>query len=71
MPRRAWRIFGSRSICMTAIAIWFVTLSVTIRGCVASLTEVIIGLLEEGPGTADEVAELIWRKRAAEHGGEL
>jgi hypothetical protein len=37
----------------------------------ASLTEVIIGLLEEGPGTADEVAELIWRKRAAEHGGEL
>jgi hypothetical protein len=37
----------------------------------ASLTEVIIALLEEGPGTADEVAELIWRKRAAEHGGEL
>jgi hypothetical protein len=37
----------------------------------ASLTEVVIALLEEGPGTADEVAELIWRKRAAEHGGEL
>ncbi len=37
----------------------------------ASLTEVIIALLEEGPATADEVAELIWRKRAAEHGGEL
>jgi hypothetical protein len=37
----------------------------------ASLTEVIIALLEEGPGTADEVAELIWRKRAAEHGGQL
>jgi hypothetical protein len=37
----------------------------------ASLTEVIIGLLEEGPGTPDEVAELVWRKRAAEHGGEL
>jgi hypothetical protein len=37
----------------------------------ASLTEVIIGLLEEGPGTPDEVAELIWRKRAAEHGGDL
>jgi hypothetical protein len=37
----------------------------------ASLTEVIIGLLEEGPGTPDEVAALIWRKRAAEHGGEL
>ena len=37
----------------------------------ASLTEVIIGLLEEGPGTADEVAELIWRKRAAEHRGQL
>lgn len=37
----------------------------------ASLTEVIIALLEEGPGTPDEVAELIWRKRAAEHGGQL
>jgi hypothetical protein len=37
----------------------------------ASLTEVIIALLEEGPGTADEVAELIWRKRAAEHRGQL
>jgi hypothetical protein len=36
-----------------------------------SLTELIIAVLEEGPGTADEVAEAIWRKRAAEHGGEL
>lgn len=36
-----------------------------------SLTELVIALLEEGPATADEVAELIWRKRAAEHGGEL
>jgi hypothetical protein len=33
-----------------------------------SLTELIIALLEEGPATADEVAELIRRKRAAEHG---
>jgi hypothetical protein len=32
-----------------------------------SLTELIIALLEEGPETADEVAELIRRKRAAEH----
>jgi hypothetical protein len=32
-----------------------------------SLTEVIIALLEEGPSTPDEVAELIRRKRAAEH----
>ena len=32
-----------------------------------SLTELIIGLLEEGPQTADEVAELIRRKRADEH----
>ena len=33
-----------------------------------SLTELVIALLEEGPATADEVAELIRRKRAAEHG---
>jgi hypothetical protein len=33
-----------------------------------SLTELIIALLEEGPATPDEVAELIRRKRAAEHG---
>ena len=33
-----------------------------------SLTELMIALLEEGPQTADEVAELIRRKRAAEHG---
>lgn len=33
-----------------------------------SLTELVIALLEEGPGTADDVAELIRRKRAAEHG---
>lgn len=33
-----------------------------------SLTELLIALLEEGPGTADEVADLIRRKRAAEHG---
>jgi hypothetical protein len=33
-----------------------------------SLTELVIALLEEGPQTADEVAELIRRKRAAEHG---
>ncbi len=36
----------------------------------ASLTEVLIALLEEGPRTPDEVAALIWRKRAAEHGGQ-
>ena len=35
-----------------------------------SLTELVISLLEEGPETADEVAELIRRKRAAEHGAE-
>lgn len=33
-----------------------------------SLTELVIALLEEGPVDADEVAELIRRKRAAEHG---
>ena len=32
-----------------------------------SLTELVIALLEEGPATSDEVAELIRRKRAAEH----
>jgi hypothetical protein len=32
-----------------------------------SLTELVIALLEEGPQTADEVAEIIRRKRAAEH----
>jgi hypothetical protein len=32
-----------------------------------SLTELLIALLEEGPETADEVAELIRRKRLAEH----
>jgi hypothetical protein len=32
-----------------------------------SLTELIIALLEEGPSTAEEVAELIRRKRVAEH----
>lgn len=32
-----------------------------------NLTEVIIALLEEGPSTVDEVAELIRRKRAHEH----
>ena len=36
-----------------------------------SLTEVVIALLEEGPSTPDEVAELIRRKRAAEHGLEV
>lgn len=36
----------------------------------ASLTEVLIALLEEGPRTPDGVADLIWRKRAAEHGGQ-
>jgi hypothetical protein len=35
-----------------------------------SLTELLIALLEEGPQTADEVAELIRRKRAAEHEAE-
>jgi predicted transcriptional regulator len=30
-------------------------------------TELVIALLEEGPQTADEVAELIRRKRTAEH----
>jgi hypothetical protein len=33
-----------------------------------SVTEVVIGLLQEGPATPKEVAELIRRKRAAEHG---
>jgi hypothetical protein len=33
-----------------------------------SVTEVVIGLLQEGPATPEEVAELIRRKRAAEHG---
>jgi len=32
-----------------------------------SLPELVIALMEEGPQTADEVAELIRRKRAAEH----
>jgi len=32
-----------------------------------SLTELLIAMLEEGPQTADEVAELIRRKRLAEH----
>jgi hypothetical protein len=35
-----------------------------------SLTEFLIALLEEGPQTADEVAEMIRRKRAAEHAAE-
>ena len=35
-----------------------------------SLTELLIGLLEEAPADADGVAELIRRKRAAEHGVE-
>jgi hypothetical protein len=35
-----------------------------------SLTELVIALLEEGPGDADEVAGLIGRKRAAEHGAQ-
>lgn len=33
----------------------------------ASLTELVIALLEEGPQTADAVAETIRRKRLAEH----
>ncbi len=33
-----------------------------------SLTELVIALLEEGPVDADHAAELIRRKRAAEHG---
>jgi hypothetical protein len=33
-----------------------------------SVTEVVIGLLQEGPATPEDVAELIRRKRAAEHG---
>ena len=32
-----------------------------------SLTELVVALLEEGPQSADEVAELIRRKRLAEH----
>ncbi len=35
-----------------------------------SLTEVLIGLLEEGPDTVDRIAALIRRKRASEHGTE-
>jgi hypothetical protein len=56
---------------MTATAIWFATPNVghpRLRR--ASLTEVLIALLEEGPRTPDEIADLIWRKRAAEHGGQ-
>ena len=34
-----------------------------------SMTEVVIGLLAEGPQTSDEVAELVRRKRVAEHSG--
>jgi len=33
-----------------------------------SVTEVVIGLLAEGPTTPDDGAGLIRRKRAAEHG---
>jgi hypothetical protein len=36
-----------------------------------SLTELVIALLEEGPATGDEVADLIRRKRADEHGAEV
>jgi hypothetical protein len=36
-----------------------------------SLTELIIALLEEGPRTPDEVAELIRRKRTAENAEEV
>jgi len=35
-----------------------------------SLTEVLIGLLEEGPDSPDQIAAVIRRKRAAEHGTE-
>jgi hypothetical protein len=35
-----------------------------------SLTELLIALLEEGPSTVDEVANLIRRKRAGEHEAE-
>jgi hypothetical protein len=35
-----------------------------------SLTEVVIALLEEGPSTPEEIADLIRRKRAAEYGTE-
>ncbi len=33
-----------------------------------SVTEVVIGLLQEGPSTPEEIAAVIRRKRAAEHG---
>jgi hypothetical protein len=36
-----------------------------------SLTELLIALLEEGPSTVDEVADLIRRKRAGEHETEI
>lgn len=36
-----------------------------------SLTELVIALLEEGPGTPDEVADLIRRKRVGEHAAEV
>lgn len=36
-----------------------------------SLTELLIALLEEGPETVDEVADLIRRKRVSEHEAEL
>ena len=35
-----------------------------------SLTEVLIGLIEEGPDTPEEIAAVIRRKRASEHGTE-
>ena len=35
-----------------------------------SLTEVVIALLSEGPSMPEDVAELIRRKRAAEHGAD-
>lgn len=36
-----------------------------------SLTELVIALLEEGPSTPDEVADLIRRKRVGEHAAEV
>ena len=68
---RGWSTSGSRWTCTTGSAAWSARPRTAIRRLrQPSLTELVIALLEEGPQTADEVAELIRRKRAAEHGAE-
>ena len=66
-----WSTSASRWTCTTGSAASSARPNSTIRRLRRpSLTELVIALLEEGPQTADEVAELIRRKRAAEHGAE-